>query len=62
MSHVERYYATLRAAYMKIRETLPRSTSNEDRLQLLVKSINDTIGPDGYVLRFLYLGHYPDQR
>lgn len=59
MSHVERYHAPLRAAYKKIRDSLPRLESDEDCLQLAVKAVNDTIGPEGLCPTLLVFGAIP---
>ena len=58
MSHVERYHAPLRAAYLKIRESLSRTTK-EERLQLAVKAVNDTVGPEGLCPTLLVFGTLP---
>lgn len=47
MFYVERYHRPLLVAYNKIRESLGRETSNDDCLQLAVKAVNETIGPEG---------------
>lgn len=47
MSHVERYHAPLRTAYLKIRNSLQRTERAPDCLQMSVKSVNDTMGPEG---------------
>lgn len=59
MSHVERYHAPLRVAFNKIRDSLPRSESDSDCLQLAVKSVNDTIGPEGLCPTLLVYGSIP---
>jgi hypothetical protein len=59
MSHVERYHAPLRAAYLKIRSTCGRDTSNSDVLQLAVKAVNDTVGPEGLFSTLLVFGSIP---
>ena len=59
MSHVERYHGPLRAAYLKIRESLPRSESDADCLQMATKSVNDTIGPEGLCPTLLVFGSLP---
>jgi hypothetical protein len=59
MSHVERYHAPLRAAYLKIRSTCGRNTSNSDVLQLAVKAVNDTVGPEGLFSTLLVFGSIP---
>lgn len=59
MTHVERYHAPLRSAFTKIRESLPRSETDEECLQLAVKAVNDTIGPEGLVPTLLVFGAIP---
>ena len=54
ISHVERYHAPLRVAYEKIRDSLPKSET--DCLQMAVKSVNDTIGPEGLCPTLLVYG------
>ena len=56
MTHFKRYHAPLRAAYTKNRETLPRSETNEECLQLATKAVNDTMGPDGLIPTLLVFG------
>lgn len=59
MSHVERYHAPLRSAFLKIRDSLPRSDSDSDCLQMAVKAANDTIGPEGLCPTLLVFGSLP---
>lgn len=59
MSHVERYHAPLRAAYNKIRTDLPKTETDKDCLQMAVKSVNDTIGPEGLCPTLLVFGAIP---
>ena len=59
MSHVERYHAPLRAAYEKIRDSLPKSETDADCLQMAIKSVNDTIGPEGLCPTLLVYGAIP---
>jgi hypothetical protein len=54
---VERYHAELRRAYQMITEDL--DVSKEIALQMTVKAINDTVGPDDLVLTLLVFGAYP---
>ncbi|KAF4471164.1 Ribonuclease H [Fusarium albosuccineum] len=57
---VERYHGPLRRAYEIIRsETKKAETSQEACLQMAVKAINDTSGPDGLVPTLLVFGAYP---
>ena len=55
---VERYHGILRRIYFIIREELP-SLANTRMLQMAVKAINDTAGPDGLVPTLLVFGAYP---
>lgn len=59
MSHVERYHAPLRAAFKKIRDSLPTSESDSDCLQMALKAVNDTIGPEGLCPTLLVYGALP---
>ena len=57
---VERCHATLRRAYEIIKEELKdESIDKEIVLQMAVKAINDTAGPDGIVPTLLVFGAYP---
>ncbi len=57
---VERAHAPLRRAYDVIREDLKDDgLSKEDILQMAVKAVNDTAGPDGLVPTLLVFGAYP---
>jgi hypothetical protein len=55
---VERYHGVLRRIYFIIREELP-GLSNTMILQMSVKAVNDTAGPDGLVPTLLVFGAYP---
>ena len=59
MSHVERYHAPLRVAYEKIRDSLPKLETYPACLQMAVKSVNDTIGPEGLCPTLLVYGAIP---
>ena len=59
MSHVERYHAPLRVAFEKIRDSLPKSDTDVDCLQMAVKSVNDTIGREGLCPTLLVNGAIP---
>ena len=59
MSHVERYHKPLRAAYMKIRDSLPKTETDSDCLKLAVKAVNDTVGPEGLCPTLLVYGAIP---
>lgn len=56
---VERYHAPLRRAYEIMRTELNSSTSDAAVLQMAVKAVNDTAGPDGLVPTLLVFGAYP---
>jgi transposase InsO family protein len=55
---VERYHGPLRRAYDIIRAEDP-TASPEVALQMAVKAVNDTAGPDGLVPTLLVFGAYP---
>ncbi|KAE8549770.1 hypothetical protein EYB25_008294 [Talaromyces marneffei] len=55
---VERYHAVLRRSYEIMKEELP-DISTEAALQIAVKAVNDTAGPDGLVPTLLVFGAYP---
>ena len=59
MSHVERYHPPLRAAYRKLRSSLSSKETDADMLQLAVKAVNDTIGPEGLCPTLLVFGALP---
>ncbi|KAF7578904.1 hypothetical protein PtrM4_031440 [Pyrenophora tritici-repentis] len=56
---VERYHAPLRRAYEILRTELDTGTSDAAVLQMAVKAVNDTAGPDGLVPTLLVFGAYP---
>ncbi|KAF1935267.1 hypothetical protein EJ02DRAFT_507147 [Clathrospora elynae] len=56
---VERYHAPLRRAYKILRTELDSRTSDNAVLQMAVKAVNDTAGPDGLVPTLLVFGAYP---
>ncbi|KAI0993522.1 hypothetical protein K3495_g14662 [Podosphaera aphanis] len=59
---VERYHLPLRRAYEIIAEELEGSGCGVDRemlLQMAIKSVNDTAGPNGLVPTLLVFGAYP---
>lgn len=57
---VERYHAVLRQAYKVITEDLQGTgVSKETVLQMAVKAVNDTAGPNGLVPTLLVFGAYP---
>ena len=57
---LERYHAPSRRAYKVIAADLQgQSINNEAILQMAVKAVNDTAGPDGLVPTLLVFGTYP---
>ena len=57
---LERYHAPLRRAFHVIAGDLRgQGVSNESILQMAVKAVNDTAGPDGLVPTLLVFGTYP---
>lgn len=57
---VERYHTLLRRAHQVISKGLGgRKIDRTSLLQMAVKAVNDTTGPDGLVLRLLIFGAYP---
>ena len=56
---VERYHAPLRRAFDTIRADLPGDVNPDIILQMAVKAINDSAGPNGLVPTLLVFGAYP---
>jgi hypothetical protein len=56
---VERYYILLRRVFKVIRNDLRGSISDGDILQMAVKAVNDTAGPNSIILTLLVFGVYP---
>jgi hypothetical protein len=56
---VERYHQPLRRAYEIIRDELQDGVNAETALQMAVKAVNDSAGPDGIVPTLLVFGAYP---
>ena len=56
---VERYHGPLRRAYEILHAEVGRFTSDDAVLQMAVKAVNDTAGPDGLVPTLLVFGAYP---
>ncbi|KAI0991423.1 hypothetical protein K3495_g16764, partial [Podosphaera aphanis] len=58
---VERYHGPLKRAYLIIKEELSSAAniSKHMILQMAVKAVNDTAGPDGLVPTLLVFGAYP---
>ena len=59
MGKVERAHAPLRKAWEILYSELSSFTSEEAILQMAVKAVNDTMGPDGLVPTLLVFGAYP---
>jgi hypothetical protein len=60
VGQVERYHARLRRAYEIIQDKLEdKHIDKEIMLQMAVKAINDSAGPDGIVPTLLVFGAYP---
>ncbi len=55
---VERYHSPLRRAYDILTKELP-AVNKEALLQIVVKAINDSAGPDGIVPTLLVFSAYP---
>ena len=55
----ERYHAPLRRAWDILYGELASTMSDEAVLQMAVKAVNDTAGPDGLVPTLLVFGAYP---
>jgi hypothetical protein len=55
---VERYHAAIRRSYEIIKDELP-DANPDSALQMAVKAVNDTAGPDGLVPTLLLFGAYP---
>jgi hypothetical protein len=55
---VERYYTLLRQAFKIITEELS-CAPKQFVLQIAIKAINDTAGPDGLILTLLVFSTYP---
>lgn len=58
MGKVERYHLPLRRAFDIITKEIP-SLDKTTRLQMAVKAVNDTVGPDGLVPTLLVFGAFP---
>jgi hypothetical protein len=56
---LERYHAPLKRAYEIITAEIGDSASREARLQMAIKVVNDTVGPNGLVPTLLVFGAYP---
>jgi hypothetical protein len=56
---VERYYGPIRRAFEIIIANLSNEVAPDNALQIAVKAVNDTAGPNGLVLTLLVFGTYP---
>ena len=56
---VERYHAPIRRAFDIFDSELGPSITDEAKLQMACKAVNDTAGPDGLVPTLLVFGAYP---
>lgn len=56
---IERYHAPLRRAYQIIDAELGDTLTRDQKLQMAVKAINDSAGPNGLVPTLLVFGAYP---
>lgn len=56
---VERYHAPVRRAFEIIKAEMPLDTSPDAILQMALKAVNDTAGPDGLVPTLLVFGTLP---
>ncbi|KID81309.1 Ribonuclease H-like protein [Metarhizium guizhouense ARSEF 977] len=56
---VERYHGPLRRAYNIIKDELGDAITDDQKLQMAVKAVNDSAGPDGLVPTLLVFGAYP---
>lgn len=56
---VERYHATLRLAYERIRRDLDRQSSDKECLEIAVFAVSCTTGPEGLCPTLLVFGAIP---
>ena len=59
LSHVVRNDEPLRTAYKKIRASLIRDQSDEECLQMAVKAVSDSVGPEGVRPTLFVFGTIP---
>jgi hypothetical protein len=60
MGKVERYHAPLQQAYKIIRNEISSKQINKEIiLQMAVKAVNNTTGPNGIIPTLLVFGAYP---
>ena len=55
---IERYHVPLRRAYSILLKELP-DLPKEERLQMAIKAVNNTAGPDGIMPMLLVFGAFP---
>ena len=55
---IERYHVPLRRAYNILLKELP-DLPKEERLQIVIKAVNDTAGPNGIVPTLLFFRAFP---
>ena len=58
ISKIERYHQSLQRVYEIIQNELQNKSSPEIMLQMAVKAVNDSAGPDGIVPTLLIFGAY----
>jgi hypothetical protein len=56
---IKRYYHFLRRAYKIIRDEIQDEVNFKTVLQMAVKAVNDSAGPDGIILILLVFRAYP---
>jgi hypothetical protein len=56
---VERAHKPLKRAYNILRAEMDERTGDDDVLQMAIKALNDTAGPNGLVPTLLVFGAYP---
>jgi hypothetical protein len=56
---IEKYHGPVRRAYEIIMKKLGTAISPPNALQMAIKSVNDTAGPNGLVPTLLVFGAYP---
>jgi hypothetical protein len=55
---IERYHHFLRRVYKIIRDEIQNGVNPEIALQIVVKAVNDSAGPDGIILTLLVFEAY----
>ena len=59
MSHVELYNSCMKTAFNKIRQSVPKTESDDNYLHMGVKCLNETIGPEAFWPKLLFYGAIP---